>query len=168
MKASYIYKIMAVTLIGYVFLAGCSEQSNSSETNQKGDAEKAAELKVINSEKETTVDSHIENLNEKEKLLNDLKQKYTHIRAKYIDFDSGDLAHYIFEGEDGKQYDFCDIDDKAYDLIVDDRNSGDGVSINKNYRGKTFDIFYKIEKVDLYPPNPPADVEVVKKMILVE
>lgn len=65
---------------------------------------------------------------------------------KYVDFQFGDNAHYLFEDEQGNIVDFLWIEDHKYDLLIDDDVRE---TINPEFQNKKFRIQYRVEK--LYP-----------------
>ena len=91
-----------------------------------------------------------------------LKVPHTHIRAKFISTDEGDLFYYNFKDEKGKDYSFSYVKDESYELL------DAGLGINPKYKNKYFDIFYQVEKHDLLRWGTKQDYDVVIKMILVE
>ena len=97
-----------------------------------------------------------------------LKVPHTHIRAKFISTDEGDLFYYNFKDEKDKDYSFSYVKDESYELLIDDASSNFGLGINPKYKNKYFDIFYQVEKHDLLRWGIKQDYDVVIKMILVE
>ena len=98
----------------------------------------------------------------KSNTLDSLKAIYSHRRLTYESFEWGDLLHFGFVDEKGEHYDISVIEDYSYELL------GDNDVANPAYVGKTFDIFYKVEKRDLMDWGEEYDYDVVKHMILVE
>ena len=96
-----------------------------------------------------------------------LKTTYTHVRAKLISIDEGDLFYYNFKDKKGKDYSFSYVKDESYELLIDD-TSNFGLGINPKYKNKYFDIFYQVEKHDLLRWGTKQEYDVVIKMILVE
>ena len=96
-----------------------------------------------------------------------LKTTYTHVRAKLISTDEGDLFYYNFKDKKGKDYSFSYVKDESYELLIDD-TSNFGLGINPKYKNKYFDIFYQVEKHDLLRWGTKQEYDVVIKMILVE
>ncbi len=89
-----------------------------------------------------------------------------YIRANYLDFGVGDLYHFTFKDDKGNEYDFMNNQSKDYELYITTKG-GDEI-INPKYKGKTFDIFFKKEKMDLLGWGNVEDVEVLYKLILVK
>lgn len=89
-----------------------------------------------------------------------------YIRAKYVRFEIGDLPHDIFIDDQGNEYDFMVNRSKDYALSISVK--GGEETINPVYKGKTFDIFFKKEKMDLLGWGEATDVEVLYKLILVK
>ena len=96
-----------------------------------------------------------------------LKIPHTHIRAKFISTDEGDLFYYNFKDKKGKDYSFSYVKDESYELLIDD-TSNFGLGINPKYKNKYFDIFYQVEKHDLLGWGTKQEYDVVIKMTLVE
>ena len=97
-----------------------------------------------------------------------LKIPHTHIRAKFISTDEGDLFYYNFKDEKGLGYSFSYVKDESYELLIDDASSNFGLGINPKYKNKYFDIFYQVEKHDLLGWGTKQEYDVVIKMTLVE
>ena len=97
-----------------------------------------------------------------------LKIPHTHIRAKFISTDEGDLFYYNFKDEKDKDYSFSYVKDESYELLIDDASSNFGLGINPKYKNKYFDIFYQVEKHDLLGWGTKQEYDVVIKMTLVE
>lgn len=94
---------------------------------------------------------------------------YKHVRAVYNDFEFGDLPHYGFKTEAGEYLDFSMIKDLTMreELISFDEETGMETA-NPKYKGKMFDIYYKIEQHDLMDFGQAMDVEVAYLVKLVE
>ena len=99
------------------------------------------------------------------KALDQPAAEKNYVRAKYVDFGVGDLYHFIFKDEKGNEYDFMNNQSKDYELYITAK--GGDVIINSKYKGKTFDIFFKKEKMDLLGWGNIEDVEVLYKLVLV-
>ena len=97
-----------------------------------------------------------------------LKIPHTHIRAKFISTDEGDLFYYNFKDKKGLGYSFSYVKDESYELLIDDASSNFGLGINPKYKNKYFDIFYQVEKHDLLGWGTKQEYDVVIKMTLVE
>ena len=122
--------------------------------------------KVIQQEEKITIEEEANDA--KISQIEKLKATYTHIRAKFISTDEGDLFYYNFKDEKGIDYSFSYIKDESYELLIDDTLSNFGLGINIKYKNKYFDIFYQVEKHDLLRWGIKQDYDVVIKMILVE
>ena len=122
--------------------------------------------KVIQQQEKITIEE--ETNDAKISQIEKLKATYTHIRAKFISTDEGDLFYYNFKDEEGIDYSFSYIKDESYELLIDDTLSNLGLGINIKYKNKYFDIFYQVEKHDLLRWGIKQDYDVVIKMILVE
>ena len=122
--------------------------------------------KVIQQQEKITIEE--ETNDAKISQIEKLKATYTHIRAKFISTDEGDLFYYNFKDEKGIDYSFSYIKDESYELLIDDTLSNFGLGINIKYKNKYFDIFYQVEKHDLLRWGIKQDYDVVIKMILVE
>jgi len=105
---------------------------------------------------------------EQQKKIEKLKAEYKHLRAKFVSTDEGDLYYYNFIDENGKEYSFSFVKDDSYELLVTDESSNFGQGINPIYKNEYFDIFYQIEKHDLLGWGKKEDIDVVKRMIVVE
>ena len=157
-------KIISITLLA-VSLIAC--QNNKSSNNQDAKIlqldQKISQLskeKVIEQQKKINFQ---EEKNEvKISQIEKLKTTYTHIRAKFISTDEGDLFYYNFKDEKGIDFSFSYLKDESYELL------DSGVDINPKYKNKYFDIFYQVEKHDLLRWGTKQDYDVVIKMILVE
>jgi hypothetical protein len=157
-------KTISIILLA-VSLIAC--QTNKSKNDQEAKTLQLEEKigqpsteKVIEQQKKT-------NLQEEENevrisQIEKLKTTYTHIRAKFISTDEGDLFYYNFKDEKGKDYSFSYVKDESYELL------DAGLGINPKYKNKYFDIFYQVEKHDLLRWGTKQDYDVVIKMILVE
>ena len=122
--------------------------------------------KVIQQQEKITIEE--ETNDAKISQIEKLKATYTHIRAKFISTDEGDLFYYNFKDEEGIDYSFSYIKDESYELLINDTLSNFGLGINIKYKNKYFDIFYQVEKHDLLRWGIKQDYDVVIKMILVE
>ena len=157
-------KIISITLLA-VSLIAC--QNNKSSNNQDAKIlqldQKISQLskeKVIKQQKKINFQ---EEKNEvKISQIEKLKTTYTHIRAKFISTDEGDLFYYNFKDKKGIYYSFSYLKDESYELL------DAGLGINPKYKNKYFDIFYQAEKHDLLRWGTKQDYDVVIKMILVE
>ena len=157
-------KIISITLLA-VSLIAC--QNNKSSNNQDAKIlqldQKISQLskeKVIEQQKKINFQ---EEKNEvKISQIEKLKTTYTHIRAKFISTDEGDLFYYNFKDEKGIDFSFSYLKDESYELL------DAGLGINPKYKNKYFDIFYQAEKHDLLRWGTKQDYDVVIKMILVE
>ncbi len=157
-------KIISITLLA-VSLIAC--QNNKSSNNQDAKIlqldQKISQLskeKVIEQQKKINFQ---EEKNEvKISQIEKLKTIYTHIRAKFISTDEGDLFYYNFKDKKGIYYSFSYLKDESYELL------DAGLGINQKYKNKYFDIFYQAEKHDLLRWGTKQDYDVVIKMILVE
>ena len=157
-------KTISIILLA-VSLIAC--QTNKSKNDQEAKTLQLEEKisqpsteKVIEQQKKT-------NLQEEENevrisQIEKLKTTYTHIRAKFISTDEGDLFYYNFKDEKGKDYSFSYVKDESYELL------DAGLGINPKYKNKYFDIFYQVEKHDLLRWGTKQEYDVVIKMILVE
>ena len=122
--------------------------------------------KVIQQQEKITIEEEANDA--KISQIEKLKATYTHIRAKFISTDEGDLFYYNFKDEEGIDYSFSYIKDESYELLINDTLSNFGLGINIKYKNKYFDIFYQVEKHDLLRWGIKQDYDVVIKMILVE
>ena len=157
-------KTISIILLA-VSLIAC--QTNKSKNDQEAKTLQLEEKigqpsteKVIEQQKKT-------NLQEEENevrisQIEKLKTTYTHIRAKFISTDEGDLFYYNFKDEKGKDYSFSYVKDESYELL------DAGLGINPKYKNKYFDIFYQVEKHDLLGWGTKQEYDVVIKMTLVE
>ena len=163
-------KTISIILLA-VSLIAC--QTNKSKNDQEAKTLQLEEKigqpsteKVIEQQKKT-------NLQEEENevrisQIEKLKTTYTHIRAKFISTDEGDLFYYNFKDEKDKDYSFSYVKDESYELLIDDASSNFGLGINPKYKNKYFDIFYQVEKHDLLGWGTKQEYDVVIKMTLVE
>ena len=112
-------KTISIILLA-VSLIAC--QTNKSKNDQEAKTLQLEEKisqpsteKVIEQQKKT-------NLQEEENevrisQIEKLKTTYTHIRAKFISTDEGDLFYYNFKDEKGKDYSFSYVKDESYELL---------------------------------------------------
>ena len=95
------------------------------------------------------------------------------VKAKFLDFDFGDAAHYIFEDETGNKIDFCRIEAEGFQFeialseeAIDSENQGFG--INQDLQGKWFLLEYYKNVEPLYVDGPDGEVLVISKVTPVE
>ena len=100
--------------------------------------EKNKQYEVIEQQKIITLQEEANELEISQ--IEKLKTTYTHIRAKFISTDEGDLFYYNFKDKKGKDYSFSYVKDESYELLIDD-TSNFGLGINPKYKNKYFDIF---------------------------
>ena len=84
-----------------------------------------------------------------------------YIKAKFIGIEIGDYVHFIFESDEGKQYDFWDIENKMGNLI-----SEDGSIAKQQFVGTYFDINFIKKNIDISEGNTKDYIEgnVVKEI----
>lgn len=83
-----------------------------------------------------------------------LKSRYRSKKGRFMGYDMGDLAHYIFKLDNGEEYDFNGMKDDFYDFDYD----------QEKYKNKQFLIFYKDEDfVD--PDNGPYTASIIYTLI---
>jgi hypothetical protein len=83
-----------------------------------------------------------------------LKSKYRSKKGRFVQYEMGDLSHYIFKLENGEEYDFNGMKDDFYDFEYD----------QEKYKNKPFLIFYKDENfVD--PDNGPYTASIIYTLI---
>lgn len=95
------------------------------------------------------------------------------VKVKFVEFQLGDLEHYIFEDESGKRWDFAGNDSEDFllseellDSETTDENQGYGS--NKELQGKWFDVTYVKREQPQYIDGPMATVEVISEIKLAE
>jgi hypothetical protein len=157
-------KIISITLLA-VSLIACQNNKSSNKQDEKilqldQKISQISKEKVIEQQKKINLK---EEKNEVEiSQIEKLKTTYTHIRAKFISTDEGDLFYYNFKDKKGIYYSFSYLKDESYELL------DAGLGVNQKYKNKYFDIFYQAEKHDLLRWGTKQDYDVVIKMILVE
>ncbi len=84
-----------------------------------------------------------------------------YIKAKFIGIEIGDYVHFIFESDEGNQYDFWDIENKMGNLI-----SEDGSVANQHFLGTYFNINFIKKNIDISEGNTKDYIEgnVVKEI----
>jgi hypothetical protein len=159
--------ILSLTLL--IALVSCTNKTTVASQNEKSKTPPTADNKKdVTTKEDEPKEEETSIEDEKNAELEKLKAKYKHVRAKFVSVDAGDLIHHVFRTEKGKEIDFNIIDDNTFDLTIDDPSSDSGIAINRKYKNKYFDIFYKVEKHDLLGWGTKENCDVVKKMILVE
>lgn len=93
-------------------------------------------------------------------------EKTMTLKAKFVEFTLGDAAHFIFEDEAGKQWDFggCDDDSMGFarELPEAEANtSNQGWGSNEALQNKWFDLKYVIRVQPLYIDGPDGEVMVI-------
>jgi hypothetical protein len=137
----------AIVLVSLAIVSSCDGKKNESKT----------EATKKDTTAKTTTDTS----------KNDDEQRgATTIRAKYTDFQFGDISHFIFTDEAGKTWDFTEIDDMDLELASElpksqsnDTNQGWGP--NKSMLGKWFNVTYRTKTDQQYPDGPVGEVFVI-------
>ena len=89
------------------------------------------------------------------------------VTAKFKEFVFGDISHFIFIDEAGKEWDFIDNKDTAFKFEIElpkskSNTNNRGWSSNKTLQGKSFVITYILKDASEYPdPDPVAGSKVM-------
>lgn len=96
-------------------------------------------------------------------------------KAKFIGYELGDMSHFTFEDESGKNWDFSGCEDRSIDFArelgdneiekADERNQGWGS--NKDLEGKWFLLTIEEREQQLYIDGPVGTVSIIIKAVQV-
>ncbi len=86
--------------------------------------------------------------------------------AKFVGMEFGDAAHFLFEDETGKQWDFGAS--MATNFTFEEETEDGGFGPNPELLGKTFTITYETKQEPTYVDGPVGDVMTIIKANLVE
>lgn len=86
-------------------------------------------------------------------------------KAAFVNFELGDAAHFIFEDENGKRWDFGESMVTNY---IFEAETADGFGPNPNLKNKTFMLTYEIKEQPLYVDGPIGEVKIITGAELVE
>lgn len=127
--------------------------------------------------KNTTIndnsDSTTQQKSDNDQLLEEKKTETYQIKAKFVDFNFGDAAHYIFEDESGNKFDFCRIEAQGFqfdlELPEDEVDSeNQGFAANNDMKGKWFILEYYKNIEPIYVDGPDGEVLVISNVTTVE
>ena len=95
------------------------------------------------------------------------------VKAKFLDFDLGDAAHYVFELASGEDIEFGGKENIGFQFAegLDDsemNSQNQGWGVNKELQGKWFYITYIEREQEMYIDGPIGKVKVIIKADLVE
>lgn len=89
------------------------------------------------------------------------------IKAKFVDFEMGDVAHYLFEDEHGEIWDFtsCLEQELTFEQLLPKDKQNDfnqGWTSNKMLQGHWFVLECTVEEQPLYPKGSDEFTHVIK------
>lgn len=89
------------------------------------------------------------------------------IKAKFVDFEMGDVAHYLFEDEQGEIWDFtsCLEQELEFEQLLPEEKQNDfnqGWTSNKMLQGHWFLLKCVVEEQPLYPKGSNEFTQVIK------
>jgi hypothetical protein len=98
-------------------------------------------------------------------------QKSFKVKAKFVDFEMGDVAHYLFEDEQGEIWDFtaCADEDFMFGNPLPSEQRDDfnqGWTSNKVLQGRWFLLECGVEPQQLYPDGPKDLAQVIEEATL--
>jgi hypothetical protein len=158
-KTNTLFTVLTISIfaiVAYVFLFSSCGGAKTEESTSTEDVTPTEEQVCT---EEVPVDSSISEIKQK---IEEYKIKYKYTRAKYTDYVVGDVEHFVFISNGGNELNFSGNKETAYELEK-------GSDINTKFKGKTFDVFYKTEVVDLGTPGPgEQEIDVIYKLILIK
>lgn len=88
------------------------------------------------------------------------------IYARFMEFYLGDSPHYVFEDQDGKQWDFADCDAKDCDFAMEvppehANEENQGWVSNPIHLAQWFELTYYEMEGQLYPDGPTGKMKVI-------
>jgi hypothetical protein len=140
-----------IMLLAVVSFTACKNKSKDSTTNTTGNSDTAASTSQSTPATATG----------------------TTIKAKFQDFQLGDITHATFVDESGKEWDFNDLEDSTFKFHVElpegeANETNQGFGPNKELIGKWFNITYVTKQQPQGEGGPMVDMKVITKVTAAE
>lgn len=93
------------------------------------------------------------------------------VKAKFVDFEVGDVEHYLFEDEQGEIWDFTNCSDEDFvfkqSLAIEQHDDfNQGWTSNKLLQGRWFLLECGTRQQPLYPDGPSDIAQVIEEATL--
>jgi len=145
--------VMIFAFVALLLGSGC--QSENEQGSYKGEDPKTEENKEQPKEETPVVDP------------GDVKPTTSKIKAKFLSFEMGDAAYFIFEDEAGNPIEFAENKSEAFQFAMglpekEANETNQGWTSNPDLVGNWFEIDYSEEIRPLYIDGPEGTVNIIQ------